>query len=142
MNAPKKRKLLIQIGIIFALIFIFVTPVIVVISLKKENLGFIYDIGHGQGLLELDTGTMLGEKLWQDDEIPDIMNEYVAGTRSDITFERVEIKKANLYSYVGYKPVSLSGKPRFAVCVFHDWSRYHTSMLASSFIKRFSTFSG
>ena len=50
---------------------------IMIISLKKENLGFIYDIGHGEGLLELDTGTLLGEKLWQDDEIPDIMNEYV-----------------------------------------------------------------
>ena len=38
MNAPKKRKLLIQIGIIFALIFIFVTPVIVVIQITG-NLG-------------------------------------------------------------------------------------------------------
>ena len=108
--------------------------IIMIISLKKENLGFIYDIGHGQGLLELDTDTMLGEKLWQDDEIPDIMNEYVAGTRSDITFERVEIKKAQYYSYVGYKPVSINGKPRFAVCVLHDWSQYHTSMLHRLYI--------
>jgi len=92
--------------------------------------GYVFAAGGGMEGVDVSLGT----QLWQVNDFPDPIKDYMAGNDVQDRFERYEFKKDGEYYYVGFHPVIKDGKILYVIAIVHNWSEYHSTLITNMII--------